>query len=76
MPRIRIKRIPEDVYEVLTLRANEADLPLADYLRQRVIQYARTPTPEELFRRRSAEGLGQVPLADAAKAVQVDRHQR
>jgi hypothetical protein len=76
MPLIHIERIPDDVYEILVRRAGEAGHSLEEYLRQRLVEDARRPTLDEVFRRGPAHCSGDVPLADGTKAVRLDRHER
>ncbi|MDX2643221.1 hypothetical protein PV341_06460 [Streptomyces sp. PA03-1a] len=59
MANIQIKDVPDDVHRTLKHRAIEAHQSLNEYLRQRLIEQARTPTVDDI-------------LASARKAATAD----
>lgn len=58
MANIQIKDVPDDVHRILKHRAVDAHQSLNEYLRQRLIEEARTPTVDDILAaaRRSATG--------------------
>ncbi len=76
MPSVQIKDVPRDVHRVLRRRAAEAGQSLQEYLRARLLEDARRPTLDEVLGRAGERSGGEVPLADAAKAVRSDRDSR
>ncbi len=76
MPSVQIKNVPEDVHRVLRRRAVEAGQSLQEYLLARLIEDAGRPTLDEALRRAGDRAGGSVPLAEAARAIRVDRDAR
>lgn len=58
MANIQIKDVPDDVHRTLKHRAVDAHQSLNEYLRQRLIEAARTPTVADILAtaRSQAEG--------------------
>ncbi len=51
MATIQVREIPEDAYEVIRKRARDAGQSIQSYMRDRVIDFARRPTTEEVLAR-------------------------
>lgn len=51
MATIQVRDIPEEQYEVLRRRARRAGQSLQAYMRDRVVELARTPTKQESIER-------------------------
>ena len=49
MPAIQIKDVPDDVHQVLRMRARAAGQSLQEYLRSLLITQTRQPTLQEIF---------------------------
>jgi antitoxin FitA len=76
MPSIQVKDVPEDVHLTLRRRAAVAGQSLQEYLLNRLIDDARTPTLEELLDRASDRAGGRAGFNAAVEAVRADRDTR
>ena len=76
MPSIQVKDVPIEVHATLRRRAAIAGQSLQEYLLERLVNDASTPTLGELFANVDQHSGGHVPLAEAAAAVREDRDER
>ena len=76
MPSIQVKDVPAEVHATLRRRAAIAGKSLQEYLLERLIDDATTPTLDELFANVDQHTGGNVALADAVAAVRHDRDGR
>ena len=76
MPSVQVKDVPPETHAVLRRRAAAAHQSLQEYLRQRLIEEAATPTLEEILERAGGRAGGSVPLTEAAAMVGEDRDRR
>ena len=76
MATIQIRDVPEDVHEVLRVRAARAGMSLAEYLRREVSGLARRPTPEEFLARVTVRDDVPVSTEEIAAAVHAERATR
>ena len=76
MPSIQVKDVPPDVHATLRRRAATAGQSLQEYLLERLIVDAETPTLDELFSVVEHHTGGDVSLETAARAVRADRDGR
>jgi antitoxin FitA len=76
MPSIQVKDVPEDVHLTLRRRAAEAGQSLQEYLLNRLIEDAHTPTLGELLDRANDRAGGRAGFTAAVKAVRADRGTR
>lgn len=77
MATIQIREIPEDAYEVVRKRARAAGKSIQSYMREVVIEFAATPTTEEVLaemsRARSTDELDGVTRESILAALEADR---
>jgi hypothetical protein len=73
MPSIQVKDVPADVHAVLRQRAVAAHQSLQEYLLERLVAEARTPSLDEVLARAGGRAGGKVSLKQAARAVRSDR---
>jgi hypothetical protein len=76
MPSIQVKDVPRDVHAVLRRRAAEAGQSLQEYLLERLIEDANTPTVDEVLARAGGRAGGRAGLRAAAQAVRAERDAR
>jgi len=76
MPSVQVKDVPPETHAVLRQRAAAAHQSLQEYLRQRLIEDAATPTVQEVLERAGGRAGGSVPFAEAVAAVREDRDRR
>ena len=76
MPSIQVKNVPDDVHRVLRRRAVEAGQSLQEYLLARLVDEARKPSLDEILTRAGQRSGGELPLAEAARAVRKERDSR
>lgn len=76
MPSVQVKDVPDETHAVLRRRAAAAHQSLQEYLRQRLIEEAATPTVEEVMERAGGRAGGSVSFADAVVALRDDRDRR
>ncbi|HEY5857302.1 MAG TPA: antitoxin [Aldersonia sp.] len=77
MATIQIREIPEDVYEVVRKRARAAGQSIQSYMREVVIEFASTPTTDEVLaeiaRARAADDLDGVTRESILAALDAER---
>ena len=75
MPSVQVKDVPVETHAVLRRRAATANqsLPVQEYLRQRLIEEAATPTVEEVLERAGGRAGGSVPFSEAVAVLRQDR---
>ncbi len=73
---IQVRDVPDDVHEVLRVRAARAGLSLSEYLRREVSGLARRPTAEEFLSRVTARADVPVDSAQIFAAVHAERDVR
>ena len=76
MPSVQVKDVPAETHAVLRRRAAAANQSLQEYLRQRLIEEAATPTVEEVLERAGGRAGGSVPLSEAVAVLHQDRDRR
>jgi plasmid stability protein len=76
MPSVQVKNVPPETHAVLRRRAAAAHQSLQEYLRQRLIEEAATPTVEEVLERAGGRAGGSVRFAEAVAALREDRDRR
>lgn len=73
---IQVRDVPDDVHELLRVRAARAGLSLSEYLRREVSQLARGPSLEEFFARVSSRPAVEVSTEQIVTAVRAERDAR
>ena len=73
---IQVRDVPEDVHEVLRVRAARAGLSLSEYLRREVSGLARRPTAEEFLARVMAREDAAVDTEQIVAALHAERDAR
>ena len=73
---IQVRDVPDDVHEVLRVRAARAGLSLSEYLRREVSGLARQPTAEEFLARVTAREEVAVDSEQIVAAVHAERDAR
>ena len=73
MPSIQVKDVPDEVHATVRRRAATAGKSLQEYLLERLIDEASTPTLHELFANVDQHTGGQASFESAAAAVREDR---
>lgn len=76
MPSIQVKDVPPETHAVLRRRAATANQSLQEYLRQRLIQEAATPTADEVLERAAGRAGGSAPFSEAVAVLRQDRDSR
>ena len=76
MPSIQVKGVPDDVHATLRKRAAAAGMSLQEYLLERLVADASSPTLEEVLERAGQRAGGRVSTRDAVRAVRADRDAR
>jgi hypothetical protein len=76
MPSVQIKDVPARTHAVLRRRAAAVGQSLQEYLRQRLIVEADTPTVDEVLDRAGGRAGGRVSFSVAAEVVREDRARR
>ena len=76
MPSIQVKDVPPETHAVLRRRAATANQSLQEYLRQRLIEEAATPTVDEVLERVGGRAGGSVPFSEAVAVLRQDRDSR
>jgi plasmid stability protein len=76
LPSIQVKDVPAETHAVLRSRAAAAHQSLQEYLRQRLIEEAATPTVEEVLARAGGRAGGSITFAEAVTALRDDRDRR
>jgi hypothetical protein len=76
MPSIQVKDVPADVHATLRRRAAGAGQSLQEYLLDRLVQDAHTPTIAEVLDRAGGRAGGRAGFKAAAAAVRADRDGR
>jgi hypothetical protein len=66
---IQVRNVPKDVHRVLKARAADAGMSLSEYLCQRLTEWARQPTLDEVLERIRSRGASHVaePTPDALR---------
>ena len=70
---IQVRDVPDDVHEVLRVRAARAGLSLSEYLRREVSLLARRPTLDEFLTRVSARSDVAVTGEEIVAALHAER---
>ena len=74
MPKtIQVRDIPDDVHEILRVRAAVAGLSLAEYLRREVSLLAQRLTHEEFFARISSRTEVKSSVEEIVAAIHAER---
>ena len=77
MATIQIRAIPDDVYDSVRKRARAAGQSIQSYMRDVVIEFASTPTTEEVLaemaRARATDDLDGVTRESILDALDADR---
>ena len=73
---IQVRDVPEDVHEVLRVRAARAGLSLSEYLRREVSGLARRPTAEDFLARVTAREDAAVDTEQIVAALHAERDAR
>ena len=73
---IQVRDVPDDVHELLRVRAARADLSLSEYLRREIGLLARRPTREEFLAAVTARPEVTVSADDIVAAVHAERGDR
>ena len=73
---IQVRDVPEDVHDLLRVRAARAGLSLSEYLRKEVSGLARRPTAEEFLARSTAREEVAVDTEQSVAAVHAGRDTR
>jgi plasmid stability protein len=76
MPSVQVKDVPPETHAVLRQRAAAANQSLQEYLRQRLIEEAATPTVEEVLAGAGGRAGGSIPFSEAVSALREDRDRR
>ena len=76
MPSIQVKDVPPETHAVLRRRAATANQSLQEYLRQRLIEEAATPTVDEVLERAGGRAGGSVPFSEVVAVLRQDRDSR
>ncbi|MCU4186416.1 hypothetical protein K6U06_18760 [Acidiferrimicrobium sp. IK] len=76
MPSVQVKGVPAETHAVLRRRAAAANQSLQEYLLQRLIEEAATPTVEEVLDRAGGRAGGSVPFSEASAVLRGDRDRR
>ncbi len=76
MPSVQVKDVPPETHAVLRRRATAAHQSLQEYLRQRLIEEAATPTVEEVLKQAGGRAGGSVPFSEAVGSLREDRDRR
>jgi hypothetical protein len=76
MPSIQVKDVPADVHATLRRRAAAAGQSLQEYLLDRLVPDAHTPTIAEVHARAGGRAGGRAGFTAAAAAVRADRDGR
>jgi plasmid stability protein len=76
MPSIQVKDVPPDTHSVLKRRAAQAHQSLQEYLLELLVSQAAQPTLDEVLDRAAGRAGGDLPLAEAADILRVDRDRR
>ncbi len=76
MTSIQVKSVPPDVHLTMRRRAAAAGQSLQEYLLDRLVEDARSPTIDELLDRAGGRAGGRVGLDVAAKAIRAERDAR
>lgn len=73
MPSVQIKDVPDETHAVLRRRAAAAHQSLQEYLRQRLIEEAATPTVDEVLARAGGRAGGRAGFAAAVETLRTER---
>jgi plasmid stability protein len=73
---IQVRGVPDDVHELLRVRAARAELSLSEYLRREVSLLARRPTLEEFLARVAARPEVTVRAEDIVASIHAERGDR
>ena len=73
---IQVRDVPEDVHDLLRVRAARAGLSLSEYLRKEISGLARRPTAEEFLARVTAREDVMVDTEQIVSAVHAGRDAR
>jgi plasmid stability protein len=76
MPSVQIKDVPADTHAVLRARAAAAHQSLQEYLRQRLIEEAATPSLDDVLARAGGRAGGAAGFADVTELLREDRDRR
>lgn len=76
MPSVQVKGVPAETHAVLRRRAAAANQSLQEYLLQRLIEEAATPTVEEVLDRAGGRAGGSVRFSEASAVLRGDRDRR
>ena len=73
---IQVRDVPDDVHELLRVRAARAGLSLSEYLRREVSLLARRPTVEEFLARIAARPEVPASAEDIVASIHAERGDR
>lgn len=76
MPSVQVKDVPSETHAVLRRRAAAAHQSLQEYLRQRLIEEAASPTVDEVLQAAGGRAGGSLSFSDAVAALRQDRDRR
>ncbi len=76
MATVQIKNVPEDVHRVLRRRAAEAGQSLQEYMLAYLVEFAETPTLDEIYERAGQRYGGRLSPKFAVDAQRADRDSR
>ncbi|MDA8342667.1 MAG: hypothetical protein M0007_10670 [Actinomycetota bacterium] len=76
MVSVQVKDVPPGTHAVLRRRAAAAHQSLQEYLRQRLVEEAATPTVDEILERAGGRAGGSAPFPEVVEALRDDRDRR
>jgi len=77
MPSVQIKNVPPDVHRVLRARAAKAGQSLQEHMLALLIEYANTPTLDDIYERaRQRWGHSGITAQFAVETIRADRDSR
>lgn len=76
MATVQIKNVPKETHDVLRLRAARANQSLQEYLLSHLMDFAGSPTLEDVLDRAGGRAGGSMSLKDAVSSVRADRDSR
>jgi len=76
MKNIQIRKVPDQVCDVLRRRAAEEGMSLQEYLLSAVRELASRPSVSEVLKRAGSRAAGELRLSVAAKHLRAERDAR
>ena len=76
MATVQIKNVPDDVHRVLRTRAAKAGQSLQEYMLANLVEFARTPTVDEIYERARHRRGGGLSVDFVVEAQRADRDSR